>query len=114
MTHFSYYSVGYDNTQLRDVPVTSEYYNPMWFIFSRKILEPTGYNIYSPDTKLTKAEVLVMLMKSYNIASYTNITDNFADAGNEYYTGYLAAAKRLGLSSGVGDNMLMPNAFITR
>lgn len=55
-----------------------------------------------------------MLMKSYNIASDTNITDNFADAGNEYYTGYLAAAKRLGLSSGVGDNMLMPNAFITR
>ena len=26
VTHFSYYAVGYENTQLRDVSVTSEYY----------------------------------------------------------------------------------------
>ena len=40
----------------------------MKFLVSRKILEPTGYNMYSPDAKVTRAEVLVMLMKTYNIA----------------------------------------------
>lgn len=43
-----------------------------------------------------------MLMKAYGIAPDTNPEDNFADAGDTYYTGYLAAAKRLGISAGVG------------
>ena len=34
--------------------------------------------------------------------------DNFSDAGNTYYTGYLAAAKRLGITAGLGDNLLCP------
>ncbi|MGI6667229.1 MAG: S-layer homology domain-containing protein [Bacillota bacterium] len=41
-------------------------------------------------------------------------TDNFSDAGETYYTGYLAAAKRLGISAGVGDNMYAPGKEITR
>jgi hypothetical protein len=44
-----------------------------------------------------------MLMKAYGIAPDTNPEDNFADAGDTYYTGYLAAAKRLGISAGVGN-----------
>ena len=41
--------------------------------------------------------------------------DNFADAGNAYYTGYLAAAKRLGISNGTGNSfMYSPLKEITR
>lgn|GEM_PF-4653637 len=36
------------------------------------------------------------------------------DAGNTWYTGYLAAAKRLGISAGVGNNMFVPEQAITR
>ncbi|MMZ63284.1 Endo-1,4-beta-xylanase A precursor [compost metagenome] len=39
---------------------------------------------------------------------------NFADAGNKYYTPYLAEAKRLGLVKGEGDNRFRPEAGITR
>lgn len=35
-------------------------------------------------------------------------------AGSTYYTGYLAAAKRLGISEGVGSNMFAPENEITR
>ena len=55
-----------------------------------------------------------MLMKSYGIAPDLNTKVNFADAGNSYYTSYLAAAKRLGISAGVGNNLFMPEKEITR
>ncbi|HOK96095.1 MAG TPA: S-layer homology domain-containing protein, partial [Anaerohalosphaeraceae bacterium] len=55
-----------------------------------------------------------MLMKAYGIAPDTDPKDNFADAGATYYTGYLAAAKRLKISKGVGNNMFAPYIEITR
>ena len=53
-------------------------------------------------------------MKAYDIAPDTNPADNFSDAGSTYYTGYLAAAKRLGISAGVGSNLFAPGKEITR
>lgn len=53
-------------------------------------------------------------MRAYGIAPDDNPTDNFADAGNTYYTGYLAAAKRLGITKGVGNNLYSPGNNITR
>lgn len=51
----------------------------------------------------------------YNKVTFKDVpTDNFADAGDTYYTGYLAAAKRLGISNGVGDNLYAPDREITR
>jgi len=55
-----------------------------------------------------------MMMRAYGIAPDANPKDNFSDAGNTYYTGYLAAAKRLGISGGVGNNMFAPGREITR
>jgi len=55
-----------------------------------------------------------MLLKAYEIAPDTSPADNFSDAGNTYYTGYLASAKRLGISGGVGNNMFAPDKNITR
>ncbi len=43
-----------------------------------------------------------------------DVSDNFSDAGNTYYTGYLARAKRLGISAGIGNNMYAPENEITR
>ena len=55
-----------------------------------------------------------MLLKAYGIEPIAAPTDNFADAGSTYYTGYLAAAKAEGISSGVGDNNFAPEKSITR
>jgi hypothetical protein len=35
-------------------------------------------------------------------------------AGSTYYTGYLAAARRLGISAGIGNDMFAPDRVITR
>jgi hypothetical protein len=55
-----------------------------------------------------------MLMRAYGISPDNAPTDKFSDAGNTYYTGYLAAAKRFGLADGVGNNRFAPERDISR
>jgi hypothetical protein len=73
-----------------------------------------AYGNYSPEAKLTRGQFIVMLMKAYGIAPDTDPKDKFADAGATYYTGYLAVAKRLSISNGIGNNMFAPDKEITR
>ncbi|WP_165755681.1 S-layer homology domain-containing protein [Ruminiclostridium hungatei] len=113
-SHFSQYAVGYNKVTFKDVAESARYSKAVGFIAARGITTGTGGGNYSPDAKLTRGEFIVMLMKAYDIASDTATADNFADAGNTYYTGYLAAAKRLGISGGVGKNMFAPGKEITR
>ncbi len=86
----------------------------MNFIADRNISTGTGDGKFSPEASLTRGQFIVMLMRAYDIKADAEASDNFADAGNVYYTGYLAAAKRLGISNGVGDNRFAPGRSITR
>ncbi|HWP80809.1 MAG TPA: leucine-rich repeat protein [Candidatus Acidoferrum sp.] len=113
-THFSLYAAGYNMVSFNDVASTDWYYKAVSFIAARGITTGTGNGLFSPDAVLTRADFLVMLMRAYGIAPDTSPADNFSDAGNNYYTGYLAAAKRLGISAGVGNNMYAPGKEITR
>jgi hypothetical protein len=113
-THFSDFAVVYNKASFNDVPEDAWYYKAVSFIAARGITQGTGNGNFSPASKLTRAECLVMMMRTYGIDPDTNPADNFSDAGDTYYTGYLAAAKRLGISSGVGNNMFAPGKEITR
>jgi len=113
-THFSYYAVGYNQVNFKDVVSDAWYAKAVSFIAAREITKGTGSGNFSPEAKLTRGQFIVMLMRAYAIAPDLNPQDNFADAGSAYYTSYLAAAKRLGISAGVGDNMFAPEKEITR
>jgi hypothetical protein len=114
VTHFSYYAVGYNKVSFKDVASDAWYYKAVSFIAARDITNGTGDGNYSPEAKLTRGQFIVLMMRAYGIAPDENPTDNFADAGDAYYTGYLAAAKRLGIASGIGNNMYAPGNQITR
>lgn len=111
--HFSHYAVGYNKVTFKDI-AANEFRNAIEFIAARGITVGTGNNNFSPDNAITRGELLVMAMKAYGIKPDTEPKDNFADAGNSGFTGYLAAAKRLGLASGVGGNRFAPDQAITR
>ena len=113
-THFSYYAVGYTKVSFMDVSASAWYSKAVGFIAARGITAGIGNGNFSPGAMLTRGEFLVMMMKAYGIAPDTNPKDNFSDSGNTYYTGYLAAAKRLGISGGIGNNMFAPEKEITR
>ena len=113
-THFSNYAVGYNAVSFKDVSSGAWYHGAVSFIAARGITTGTGKDNFSPDAKLTRGEFIVLLMRAYDIAPDAAPTDNFADAGSTYYTNYLAATKRLGISAGVGGNMFAPGKEITR
>ncbi|NLN48900.1 MAG: PKD domain-containing protein, partial [Clostridiales bacterium] len=112
--HFSRFAVGYNKVFFKDVAVDAWYYRAVCFIAARKIASGTAIGMYSPEASLSRGQFIVMLMKAYNIAPEKNLNDNFVDASNTYYTEYLAAAKRLKISEGIGNNMFAPDRMITR
>jgi len=65
-------------------------------------------------TGLPGGQAITSIMRAYGIAPGTNPADNFSDAGDTWYSGYLAAAKRLGISKGIGNSLFAPDKEITR
>jgi hypothetical protein len=98
----------------KDAAADAWYGRAVAFIAARGITQGSGNGNYNPDAKLTRGEFIVLLMRAYEISPDASPKDNFADAGNTYYTNYLAAAKRLVISIGVGNNMFAPDKEITR
>ncbi|RTE10915.1 S-layer homology domain-containing protein [Paenibacillus whitsoniae] len=113
-THFSYYAVGYNKVSFADVAATAWYNKAVGFVGARSITTGTGNGNFSPNAKLTRGDFLVMLMRAYQIVPDDNQLNNFIDAGSSYYAGYLAAAKRLGIAEGTGNNRYDPTREITR
>ncbi|CAI6087081.1 sugar-binding protein [Cohnella sp. JJ-181] len=92
--------IAYREVKFSDVPASSELYDAVQFLAARGITDGSGGGQFSPEVSLTRKEALVFLMRILNVAPDAAWTDNFADAGNDYAAGYLAAAKRLGISKG--------------
>ena len=112
--HFSQYAVGYNKVAFSDVSDTAWYADAISYLAAREITSGTTETTFGPDGTLTRGQFVTLLLRAYGIDADENPTNNFADAGNTYYTGYLAAAKRLAISSGVGDNKFAPKQAITR
>ncbi|NCB52117.1 MAG: S-layer homology domain-containing protein [Clostridia bacterium] len=112
--HFSGYAVGYNAVSFSDVADDAWYCGAVSFISARGITEGVDATHFAPEMNLTRAQFLVILMRAYGFEPDDEATDNFADAGDTWYTGYLAEGKAQGLTSGVGDNLFAPDREITR
>ena len=112
--HFSKYAIGYKKINFTDVADSAWYAGAVTFLAARDITSGTTATTFSPNATLTRAQFITLLMRAFDMAADKNTANNFSDAGNTYYTGYLAAAKRLGITSGVGDNKFAPEQAITR
>ncbi len=112
--YFSAFAVGYNKIGFKDVEAGKWYRKAVEFIAAREITTGTGDNNFSPDARLTRGQFIVQLMLAYDISPDIDNGDNFADAGNTYFSDYLAAAKRLGISDGVGNNLFAPGKEISR
>lgn len=113
-SHFSKYAVGYNEVNFKDVKASDWYDEATGFLSARSIINGVGGGRFAPSGNVTRADFLIMVMNSYDIELDAAITDNFADAGNKYYTKYLGTAKRLNLISGMGENRFAPETAISR
>ncbi|NBD27106.1 S-layer homology domain-containing protein [Paenibacillus glycinis] len=112
--HFSQYIVAYNKVAFDDVSDAAWYGKAVTFLAAREIATGTDDTHYSPLANVTRGQFLVLLLKAYGIEPNEAEANNFADAGNAYYTPYLGAAKRLGITTGLGDNLFAPDKAITR
>ena len=112
--HFSDYAVAYHKVIFTDVADSAWYHDAVVFCGARNITDGIGNSAFGPDITLTRGQFIVLLMRAYGLEPDQTSNDNFTDAGSTYYTGYLAAAKRLGISTGVGENKFAPDDQISR
>lgn len=112
--HLSIYAIGYHPVIFEDVNKDAWYKDAVDFVAARNIVVGQGRGRFGPEDRLTRGQALVMLMRAYGIVPDEQSADNFKDAGQTYYTGYLAAAKRLGVAEGTGDLRFAPDQSITR
>jgi len=112
--HFSQYIIGYNKIEFADVASSSWYASAVSYLAAREITSGTDENHFSPNANITRGQFIVLLLNAYGIEADGAGSDNFADAGNTYYTGYLAAAKRLGIANGYEGNVFAPNDTISR
>ncbi len=95
-----------------DVKMSDWFYKAVEFASKEGITSGVSATSFAPNDKVTRGQFVTMLCRAYGVEEMTG--DNFADCGDTWYTGYLAAAKQLGISNGVGDNKFAPEKEITR
>ena len=113
-THFSRFAVGYNEVIFVDVAEDAWYSEVVGFMAARDIVRGVGNNKFEPERNVTRADFLIMIMNYFNIQPNYENKDNFDDAGDTYYTPYLATAKALDLVKGTGDNLYRPEDQISR
>jgi hypothetical protein len=112
-THFSNYAVAYVKKTFNDLNSVEWARKPIEVLASKGIVKGATDNEYYPSINITRAEFLYSLVRTLGVDA--RIEGNFDDIDkNAYYCRELAIAKRLGITSGTGNNKFSPDASITR
>ncbi len=109
-SHLSRYAVAYNKVSFADVKTTDYFYAPVTYLSAREVI--TG-SVFEPKRAINRGEAIVMFLKAYGFKPLENPTDNFSDASGEY-AGYYAQAKAIGLTKGIGNNMVGADHLLTR
>ncbi len=112
--HFSQYTVLHNPVHFTDVTEKDWYAKPTAYIAARGITQGVTPTEFGGAATITRAEFLVMLMRAFAVDVSNPPSANFSDAGNTYYTPYLAVAKAMGITNGVDGTTYNPNAKISR
>ncbi|OCT15051.1 hypothetical protein A8709_13115 [Paenibacillus pectinilyticus] len=114
-THFSQYAVAFVKKSFLDLdtfPWAQEAINVM---ASKGIINGTSEGIYHPEMSITRADALLLLVKSLSLTADVGREQPFTDVGKtDYYTEAVAIAKELGIIQGMGNDLFKPQETISR
>jgi hypothetical protein len=102
--HFSKYVVGYNDVTFTDVPKDHPNKAAIDFLAAREITVGYGGGIFGLNDELTRAQLLVMVLKAYGIEEDKTLENTFDDAEGKWFEYWTAMAKDLGITAGVGNN----------
>ncbi|MBR0599868.1 immunoglobulin-like domain-containing protein [Sinanaerobacter chloroacetimidivorans] len=112
-THFSDYAVAYVHKTFADLDGAKWAKKAIEVMASKGITNGTSKEAFSPSTGITRADYMVMLIKSLGLTA--EFDQNFSDAvPGAYYYESLGIARELGIAAGGGDNRFLPKERISR
>jgi len=112
-THFSYYAIAYVVKTFGDLKSVSWAKQPIEVLASKGILEGTSETEFAPQANITRADFLCYLVRTLGVDA--KLEGNFDDINSdEYYYKEIGIAKKLGITTGTGNNRFSPDAGITR
>jgi hypothetical protein len=112
-THFSHYAVAYVHKTFGDLGRVEWARKSVEVMASKGIINGTGEDTYSPTANITRADYLVLLIKTLGLTA--EFDDNFDDvAPGTYYYEEVGIAKKLGITTGAGNNRFNPRENISR
>jgi len=112
-THFSDYAVVYINKTFADMDNYIWAQKPVGVLASKGIINSASETTFSPAAGITRADYLLLLVKTLDLTAEFN--DNFDDVKQgDYYYDAAGIAKKLGIATGSSKNMFYPNDIISR
>ncbi|MDD2498556.1 MAG: S-layer homology domain-containing protein [Desulfitobacteriaceae bacterium] len=112
-THFSHYAVAYVHKTFSDLGIVEWARKPIEVMASKGIINGTGKDMFSPTVNITRADYLVLLIKTLELTAEFDENFNDAELGSYYYEA-LGIAKKLGIAVGSGGNSFNPRESISR
>jgi len=113
VTHFSYYAVAYIHKTFGDLGSVPWAKKSIEVMASKGIITGTGGNAYSPVLDITRADFLLLLVRTLEL--WAEVEDNFYDVKPDaYYYEAVGIARKLGITTGVGNNRFSPKESISR
>lgn len=112
-THFSTYAVGFAEKTFSDITNYGWAKKQIEALASKGIIGGTSDTTFAPDVNITRADFMVLLVKALGLTA--KVDTNFEDVkATDYYYEAVGIAKRLGITTGSGNNLFKPKEFITR
>ncbi len=112
-THFSIFAVVCVEKTFTDLGAVDWAKISIEVLASKGILKGATETEYDPQASITRADFLYFLVRTLGVD--TKIGGNFEDISSDaYYYKEIAIAKKLGITSGTGNNKFSPDASITR
>lgn len=111
--NFGNYAVVYVNKTFADIDSYAWAKKKIEVMAAKGVINGTSETTYSPANNITRADFIVLVVKSLGLNAKAD--DNFEDVKEgSYYYDAIAIAKKLGITTGVGDNKFDPKANISR
>lgn len=112
--HFSKYMVKNNIINFSDLGSAAWARSSIEFIAAKGITEGVGGNKFNPSDKLTRAQLVAMIVRAFSLED-ASAENKFTDVAttNWYYSAVVSAAKA-GIISGTSKDKFEPNAYVTR
>ncbi len=112
-THIGRYAVAYVSKTFSDLKSFAWAKNQIEVLASKGIINGTSETTFNPQAAITRADFMVLLVKALDLNA--TVDSNFDDIpADAYYYKQIGIAKKLGITTGVGNNLYKPKDKITR